>query len=879
MLVLVLVAAAIFITIPLIAYFRSPVYSWEMTAQAFTQGGLEALLLFAAFAAISLLRVKRNLHIVLLCFGIAIYLRLYAVELPFIFGVVWLEGILATGAVLFGARDRLSAGTLFSLRFALGICVWTVGALLLSLLHLASPAYLLLYGLLLFAVALLMLRRKPFIFTAFKYLTHGDQLVAISSGYILLSVLVLFARNPTVVDFDSIWYGLRSIWVLAPHGSIFDRLNLISLVYYYPKLFEQLTLPTSFFADFSFIYAINICVYLASGICALALVRQLGAKFRYAMLAAALVVSMPAMTTMTMTAKPDLLVSYFLLLGSLCFALAIKRAQPVWMFGTFSSVLLGLSTKLTAIPFGGLLSVAALLGLVFQCRIYGVRRILGRTASRGPIALLLAISAIIFITFCWRTYHLAGYPVIGDPLVTRIFDVLGFAPIYPVNVSHFYTVGSVSNHFTVLYDYLFDPTVLLGVNFVWPGNVGAFLFILGCLWVVISKPRLSYAGIVAGLSPMVIAGCLLAISYGADAGGDGNYYIFPVTLAALLGLSLLWQSGGRARFATLCMVPAFVAANSYLGFLLSPGAQHPGTMPFSLNFTRPPISARERREEELKAQGLGPIEQFMTESMGGDCRGVAAGSWRAIYMLPCTLENFGEHQKGAIFESQGAFIAYLNFARINLLISPKFPADATIFKTADRLRGMGLQTIETPTYFAVDLRALMGRIPLPANDEQTPVATHVNLMNVAPVGSAIDLRTGDKPRQGLYGTVPGNYGFFTEQSPALFVNSDVAVLLPIGKIGLPASWTFSASVGFRPEDAVARMGPVDFEVRVTGRDGREFAAKSWRLSFDDYRSVSFEFHGSTNNPPMYIELRCIRATIGGFDQPQIFIGRPEILYH
>ena len=169
-----------------------------MSFASFTQGGLEALGLLAIFVLTTLLPIKRLWRTAILCASTALYLRLHSSELPFLFALFWMEGILATGALFSATWGRLSGGVLFSVRFTLGICVWTLGMLLLSIAHLAFPKLLLVYSALLFLGAFLKIRKKPFIYKAFKYFLHADHVIAISSLYVWVSVLVLRSEERRV---------------------------------------------------------------------------------------------------------------------------------------------------------------------------------------------------------------------------------------------------------------------------------------------------------------------------------------------------------------------------------------------------------------------------------------------------------------------------------------------------------------------------------------------------------------------------------------------------------------------------------------------------------------------------------------------------------
>lgn len=864
--------ALIFVAMPLLAYFNSASYRWEMSSADFVQGGIEALCLFAWFVLAASLPVARGWRIALTLIAALVYLRVHAADLPLVFMVVWLEGMLATGAFLL-PLSRVSAGALFSMRFALGICIWILGLLLLSILHLALPEYLLIYSTLLFAAALLKLRKKPFALKALEYVVHRDRQVSAPAAFALLCVLILSARIPSVVDFDSIWYGLRGNWVLAPHGSIFDHLNLLGQVFYYPKLYESLLLPANWFPDFSFSCAISIAAYLACGICGLATARALGLRQRHAMLALALVLSMPAMTTMAMTAKPDLLASFFLLLGSLSFITAITRCSPIWVLGVFGAVLLGLATKLSAVPYGGLLSLSALVMLGCQLYTQKARNPPGDPAERRLMWLFLGLSLVIFTAFCLRTYLLTGYPAVGDQSIARIFNLFGFRPRYPVHI-RLDTQGFASSYASVFYDYLFSPVTLLSVSYDWPGSGGALLFVLGCACALVAKSRSPLIRITLGLSPILAAGCFLAVSYGASAGGAGYYYIFPVTLAGLLGLGLAWGAMPAIRALICSLVAVVVAANAFIGFLSSPGASHAGTAPFSLDLSRPALSAARAREADIREEGLQLIDQFMRQQLGAGCRAIAAGDWQTLYELPCITENLGLNSE-QLFPSDKAFIEYLNYAKVNLLVVPKFAADTPLYRTAAYLRAQGLPVIDTPAYYAVDLRSIIGAIPVPAVSRST-AAAEVDLLDKLSLAIATDLHDAANPRRDLYGIAPNDYVYFTEDPATLLIQPDVALSYPIAALDLPAKWTFSATLGMKPEDSVRDAAPVAFSVRLIGVDGAVLEEKSWRVTAGDYPSVSLD---SPHGPAVrlaYIELSC-NGTAGAMGiPPPMLIGQPVI---
>ena len=64
--------------------------------------------------------------------------------------------------------------------------------------------------------------------------------------------------------FDSLWYGVRSPYILDNGRGIYENMGNIGIVYTYSKGFEVLTLPLSVLPSYSFLTAFNL--WLLAGI-------------------------------------------------------------------------------------------------------------------------------------------------------------------------------------------------------------------------------------------------------------------------------------------------------------------------------------------------------------------------------------------------------------------------------------------------------------------------------------------------------------------------------------------------------------------------------------------------------------------------------------
>ena len=76
-------------------------------------------------------------------------------------------------------------------------------------------------------------------------------------------LMIAVGRANNSLDYDSVWYGLRSPYVLNNKTGIYDNLKLVGCVYTYPKGYEVYQLPLSGFDSYGFVYAGNIIMSLA----------------------------------------------------------------------------------------------------------------------------------------------------------------------------------------------------------------------------------------------------------------------------------------------------------------------------------------------------------------------------------------------------------------------------------------------------------------------------------------------------------------------------------------------------------------------------------------------------------------------------------------
>lgn len=123
---------------------------------------------------------------------------------------------------------------------------------------------------------------------------------------ILTMVLLQAGRMNLAIDFDSLWYGVRSHVMLDSGNGIYENLGTLGVVYTYPKGLETLTLPLSGLPSYSFVTAFNI---IAAGMALLAAFETAAVcvRKRNALLVPFLMAAVPGIMNMADTAKADMM--------------------------------------------------------------------------------------------------------------------------------------------------------------------------------------------------------------------------------------------------------------------------------------------------------------------------------------------------------------------------------------------------------------------------------------------------------------------------------------------------------------------------------------------------------------------------------------------
>ncbi|MDC8012037.1 hypothetical protein [Tahibacter soli] len=635
-------------------------FGWHVGTPQTWQGGLEALVLVAGLAGLQFVASSR-LRIALSAALAALYLRRHAVDIPLLVDALYLEITVALGALALraGGDGKPRDGEDYLRAFALGLAVWSVCAWTASALG-AGTTKDLRWLTLLLAVALPLARAQPLVAyaaRAFGTLSRGDRAVAAAlAGWFC----VLFARTNVVTGFDPLWYGLRGEYVLTGEVSAYRSLGLVSPVHYFPKMYELYLQPLSGLGDFSAINGMTLAVGALLGLAAARLLARCGVDdARAQLLAAAVCLTLPAVANPMLEPKPDVIACLFVVLASLAAIDWLRTRQWPALAWLAAYGLLATQSKLTAIPFLGLLAVATLAHAWLR-RAAPVASLPQPAPSprAALVALALAVAVAVFVTA--RTQLLAGMPTIGPDPLFRLWQALGFTLREPVGTLQWNWPQEWAGVPALIVDWLFRPERLEHIIITWTGNVWLWLplaaFALGGRHVPL--PREARTPAVA----LILAGAIVATAWRYNArGGDGNYFIAAIVPAVVVGVAILWPRVARhaaLRAGATAALLAFALFQAAYAFCSASWIT--GTREFDLHFDRGPRDTRKLDRAAFETHGMARIAQYL-RALPGAPRVVGCADFGASARLPARFEDLVtmSYTRRHYTDDAGELVAYM----------------------------------------------------------------------------------------------------------------------------------------------------------------------------------------------------------------------------
>lgn len=489
--------------------------------------------------------------------------------------------------------------------------------------------------------------------------------VTAATGVLLL---LQAGRMNLAVDFDSIWYGARSAFMLDSGSSIYENLGTLGVVYTYPKGWEVLTLPLAGLPSYSFPIAFN----LWTAVMVLLAARETAAiwmKKEHAAGVPFLMAAVPAIMNMSITAKADMLTLFYQIMMIQAVLMYIKDGKTGHLVSGLAAAGISLAMKPTALVFSSAIAGMSILWLI-RDRLKpapGRPRSDIREDKRCWGMVLIAAAALSGI---WgRTMKLVGVPVTS--VFYQIFQKLGFQIKYPFYAAGFPAAGGgmplagqLKFFGRRLYGILLNPQGddMAHVIIAW-GTVLPLIFLI--LFLVFPKKG-AKDGVNRALTYLaaVLAGVLLInmVSLYSLYQIDGNYYIlFYALLIIAAGIWLDSRKTALKRAGALILLVPW----GYAVLILSVT-----NWGWSLGFN--PVSAvnpgyydhtRQYRAEHARLGCQKIWEELAADPLN---RVIALGEHPRVLTFPCNVQSYvdvsGYWGNPEVVSDAGHFLEYLHYA-------------------------------------------------------------------------------------------------------------------------------------------------------------------------------------------------------------------------
>ncbi|GLC82481.1 glycosyltransferase family protein [Lacrimispora brassicae] len=646
------------------------VFQWIMNQEEYKTMMAETAKLFAAFCLSGLLFPKNWQKLGAAALITAVFLWAHMAFVPVLVSGLYLAYILFFGRFLRVSLWKLPKEDGLSSDFLTGASSLMVVFCLMSAIGIGSIKYLTVF--LFISAGLLLLFGRSCLGGGGKGnapVLKAKEIFLIA--FLLTMVCLQAGRLNIAVDFDSLWYGVRSRYILDNGHGIYENLGTIGIVYTYSKGFEVLTLPLSQLPSYSFVTSVNL--WLSLGVLFLGYkIGRIFMKRDQAVFLAALLSGVPGIMNMAVTAKSDIITLLFQEIMVYYLLLFIKAGRKSWRYlgyGT-AAYFISLTLKPTALVFS-----TAVFGMGF---LYLLGKFLlpqlGAEEKNGG-GLGVVAGALLALGGIWaRTLLLTGLPLtsVFSSLLTR----LGFHMKYPfmINSIPHYGAGMSLGEKAVrlakrLHGFFFCPVGedMDHVILAWGGFLLYFLILL---WIVsrfygkdVDKGKNSQlSSFLKVIYVPFLAVNLISLAMLTQV--DGNYFMLLYVLTAVYVLKAaaearektLWRGGMGVGVWVLLFSVFFTSMTSWnwsLGF--SPVSfSHKGY-----------YDHREAARQEMVSKGNEKIWEILAADP--ETRLIAIGDHPEVLEFPCNVQSYdditGVWGNVVLVKKMDYFVEFMDYAK------------------------------------------------------------------------------------------------------------------------------------------------------------------------------------------------------------------------
>lgn len=512
----------------------------------------------------------------------------------------------------------------------------------------------------------------------------------LAAGWCVLMFLIQVGRLNIALDFDTLWYGVRSQYIVAGGTGLYENPGLVGMVYVYSKGFEVLTLPLCDLASHSYLTFFNLWLAVL-GIGAMVWnavlltgerkqeteSREAGIekKLTYrsvlpGIMAAVLSISVPGIMNMALTAKADLITWLLQLIMLGCFFQYIHVYENHWIFlsGAAGSYFLSLTMKPTSLVFST--AVFGMMGLYllwFWFHERGAAADLFHHLIRLIGSLCLPFGALAGI---WaRTMKITGMPVTS--VFTSIFAWFGFKMKYPFATSELPQNYQEESTLHVLarriWQMLMQPQGedMGHVILAWGTSLMAVLIVMLVLYGILSKKgdeqsHIWNAALVIFFPFVIVSLISLSMLYQID----GNYFmlLYSMLILGACRAMVYFKKIGFYPLASKCLAPLLV-----LNLIVTAISSWAWTAGFSEIHLLNKGRVNHRAQEQARMEEKGNTLIWQEVSQDPENRVIAFGTHPYCLQFPCNVESYKDITSPwgnvELVNSPEAFETYMAYAK------------------------------------------------------------------------------------------------------------------------------------------------------------------------------------------------------------------------
>lgn len=505
----------------------------------------------------------------------------------------------------------------------------------------------------------------------------------LAAGWCVLMFLIQVGRLNIALDFDTLWYGVRSQYIVAGGTGLYENPGLVGMVYVYSKGFEVLTLPLCDLASHSYLTFFNLWLaVLGIGAMVWNAVLLTGnrkqeteKKLMYhsvlpGIMAAVLTVSVPGIMNMALTAKADLITWLLQLIMLGCFFQYIHVYENHWIFlsGAAGSYFLSLTMKPTSLVFST--AVFGMMGLYllwFWFHERGAAADLFHHLVRLIGSLCLPFGALVGI---WaRTMKITGMPVTS--VFTSIFALFGFKMKYPFATSELPQNYQEESTLHVLarriWQMLMQPQGedMGHVILAWGTSLMAVLIVMLVLYGIFSKKgdeqsHIWNAALVIFFPFVIVSLISLSMLYQID----GNYFmlLYSMLILGACRAMVYFKKIGFYPLASKCLAPLLV-----LNLIVTAISSWAWTAGFSEIHLLNKGRVNHRAQEQARIEEKGNTLIWQEVSQDPENRVIAFGTHPYCLQFPCNVESYKDITSPwgnvELVNSPEAFETYMAYAK------------------------------------------------------------------------------------------------------------------------------------------------------------------------------------------------------------------------